>query len=155
LPALIGKGADRAMTPTDGHPLILFDGVCNLCESSVRFVIKRDADATFRFAPLQSDVARDLLQAFDYDHDSLSSMLLIDDGELYRRSRAALKIAKRLDGAWPLFYYLFFWVPRFLADPVYDFIGKRRYRWFGMKEECWIPDENLRRRFVDEPPSNA
>lgn len=137
------------MSPYPDNPLILFDGVCNLCERSVRFVIRRDRKRQFRFASLQSDIGQELLRLYDYDYDALSSMLLIEDGKLHRRSRAALRIARRMDGAWPLFYYLFFWVPTFIADPVYDFIGARRYRWFGRKEECWIPDDDLRSRFLD------
>ena len=132
------------------NPLILFDGVCNLCQRSVQFVIRNDAEKQFRFAALQSEVAASILQEHSYNHDELSSMLLVIDGQLYRESRAALEIAKRLDWPWPLFYYLFFWVPAFIADAVYRFIGNRRYRWFGKKEECWIPDADLASRFIDQ-----
>ena len=131
-------------------PVILFDGVCNLCEKSVRFVIRRDREARFKFASIQSDFGQRQLQEMGYQHDSLSSMLLIQDGLLFRKSKAALRIARQLDGAWPLFYYLFFWVPPLIADPVYDFVGSRRYRWFGMKDECWIPDTDLSDRFLDQ-----
>ena len=134
-----------------GHPVVLFDGVCNLCESTVRFIIARDARSQFRFASLQSDVAQELAAPFDYAPDELSSVLLIEDGRLYSKARAGLRIARRLDGAWPLFYYLFFWVPGFIADPVYDFVGNRRYRWFGRKEACWVPTDDLRARFLDFP----
>lgn len=131
-------------------PLILFDGVCNLCERSVRFVIRNDSANLFRFAALQSDVGASLLREHQYAHDELSSMLVIVDGTLYRESRAALEIAKRLDPPWPLFYYLFVWIPAFMADFVYRFIGKRRYRWFGKKQACWIPDPELTKRFIDQ-----
>jgi len=131
--------------------LILFDGVCNLCESSVHFVIRRDRSRKFRFAALQSAAAREILAPYDYAFDELSSVLLLADGKLYRKSRAALQIARQLDGAWPLVYYALFWIPSVIADPVYDFIGNRRYRWFGVKTECWIPDEGLRQRFLEEP----
>ncbi len=136
-------------------PLILFDGVCNLCESTVHFVVRRDRNKQFRFASLQSEAAEDLLSSHQYDFGTLSSVLLIADDEMYRKSRAALQIVRRLDGAWPLLYYVFFWVPKFIADPVYDFIANRRYRWFGMKSECWIPDDDLRERFIDEPAGDA
>ena len=76
---------------------------------------------------------------------------MIVDDTLYKKSRAALKIVRRLDGAWPLLYYVFFWIPKFIADPVYDFIGNRRYKWFGKKTECWIPNDDLRQRFIDDP----
>jgi len=137
-------------TLIEGRPLILFDGVCNLCQRSVQFVIRNDSSEQFRFAALQSDVARSILQERSYLHDELSSMLVIIDGELYRESRAALEIAKRLNWPWPLCYYLAFWVPAPVADSVYRFIGKRRYRWFGKKEECWIPDPRLAARFIDQ-----
>ncbi|MGI9235978.1 MAG: thiol-disulfide oxidoreductase DCC family protein [Woeseiaceae bacterium] len=131
-------------------PIILFDGVCNLCESSVHFVIRRDGTKNFRFAALQSAAAQEILASFDYACDHLSSVLLVSDGKLYKKSRAALQIARRLDGAWPFMYYAFIWIPPIIADPVYDFIGKRRYRWFGRKSECWIPDEELRARFLND-----
>ena len=131
------------------HSIILFDGVCNLCEHTARFVIQRDKKAHFQFAALQSEIAQDLMSSFPCEDDELSSLLLITDGAMFRKSQAGLQIARRLDGAWPVFYYLFFWVPNFVANPVYDFIGKRRYQWFGRKEECWIPTEELQARFLD------
>lgn len=131
-------------------PVILFDGVCNLCESTVHFVVRRDRNKRFRFASLQSEAAQNLLLRHEYAFDTLSSVLLIVDDKMYRKSRAALQIVRRLDGAWPLLYYVLFWVPAFIADPVYDFIANRRYRWFGKKAECWIPDDDLRQRFIDE-----
>jgi predicted DCC family thiol-disulfide oxidoreductase YuxK len=136
------------------HPVVLFDGVCNLCESTVRFIILRDRDSQFRFASLQSDAARSLIAPFDYSGDDLDSVLLIENGRLFRKSQAGLRIARRLDGAWPLFYYLFSWVPGFIADRVYDFVGNRRYRWFGHKEECWLPTPDLRARFLDITPAD-
>lgn len=138
------------MTSTTNRPLILFDGVCNLCESSVHFIVRRDKNRQFRFASLQSAAAQKILSKHWYEFDELSSVLLITDDKVCRKSRAALKIVKRLDGAWPLLYYAFFWVPKFIADPIYDFIGKRRYQWFGMKDECWIPSDDLRQRFIDD-----
>jgi predicted DCC family thiol-disulfide oxidoreductase YuxK len=80
--------------------------------------------------------------------DSLSSVLLIVNNTLHSKSRAALQILKRLDGAWPVVYYLFFWVPPFIGNPLYDFIGNRRYQWFGRKEECWLPTPELKKRFL-------
>jgi predicted DCC family thiol-disulfide oxidoreductase YuxK len=145
----------QIMTKTAEHPLVLFDGVCNLCESTVLFIIRRDRRAMFRFASLQSSVAGDLLSKYHYSADTLSSVLLIADDQLFRKAEAGLQIVKRLDGAWPVLYYLFCWVPRFIADPIYDFIGKRRYRWFGMKDECWIPTAELRQRFIDDPANTG
>jgi len=84
------------------HPLILFDGICNLCESSVQFVIKHDKRARYRFASLQSDAAQQVLNEYAYDDDELGSVLLVADGRVYQKSRAALRIAKHLDGGWPI-----------------------------------------------------
>jgi predicted DCC family thiol-disulfide oxidoreductase YuxK len=132
------------------HPIILFDGVCNLCARSVQFVIRNDRDGRFRFAPLQSVAGQRLLGEHRYRDSELSSVLLIEDGQIFRKSRAALRIAHNLDGAWPVFYFLFSWVPAFASDWIYDFIGNRRYRWFGRKQECWIPDEDLQSRFLED-----
>ena len=127
-----------------GGPIILFDGVCNLCTSSVQFVIERDSRKRFRFASLQSAAAERLLGA----RDQLDSMVLVADGRIHRRSTAALLIAKRLDGAWPLLALLLA-VPRPLRDALYDWIGRRRYRMFGRRETCWVPQAALTERFLD------
>lgn len=143
------------MTTEHDKPIILFDGVCNLCQSSVQFVIRHDRRARFRFAALQSDIAQQLLEELEYEGDSLSSIVLVSDGQCFRKSRAALRIARQLDGVWPMIYFLFFWIPPFISDVVYDFVGNRRYRWFGKKEECWIPDESLQSRFLSDTTRGA
>ena len=135
-------------TAEAGRPVILFDGVCNLCTGSVRFVIARDARKQFRFASLQSTVADRLLGAQGHQRAGLESMILITDGRVYRRSTAALMIARRLDGLWPLLA-AFLLVPRPLRDAVYDWIGKRRYRLFGKRDACWRPQPELAERFLD------
>ena len=126
------------------RPVILFDGVCNLCTGSVQFVIERDARKQFRFASLQSPIAEKLLGR----RDDLESMVLVQDGKTYRKSTAALLIAKRLDGLWPALS-VFLVVPRFLRDAVYDWIGRRRYRMFGKRDVCWTPRPELAERFLD------
>lgn len=128
--------------------IVLFDGVCNLCQSSVQFVIRHDRQSHFRFAALQSDTGQQLLDDLGHSADELSSMILVSDGRVFQKSRAALRIARQLDAGWPILYYLFFWIPTFISDWVYDFIGDRRYHWFGKKDECWLPDDNLRMRFL-------
>lgn len=130
-----------------GHSIILFDGVCNLCRGSVQFVIKRDTRKRFRFASLQSDVARQLLKEYRLEDSELSAVILIQGGKAYRKSAAALRIAGQLDGLWPLMAG-FLIVPRFITDGIYDFIGQRRYRWFGKMEECWLPSDDLKERFL-------
>jgi predicted DCC family thiol-disulfide oxidoreductase YuxK len=134
-------------SPAD-HPVILFDGVCNLCTGSVRFVIERDARKQFRFASLQSPVAEKLLGAQEHARAGLESMILIRGGRVYRKSTAALMIARRLDGLWPLLA-AFLLIPRPLRDAVYDWIGKRRYRLFGKRDACWRPQAELAERFLD------
>lgn len=126
------------------HPVILFDGVCNLCTGSVQFVIARDSRKRFRFASLQSPVAEKLLG----ERDQLESMVLVVGDKVYRKSTAALKIARCLDGLWPLLS-VFLVIPRFLRDAVYDWIGRRRYRMFGKRDVCWTPRPELAERFLD------
>ena len=131
-------------TAEERGPVILFDGVCNLCTGSVRFVLARDSKRRFRFASLQSAAAERLLG----ERDNLESMVLIEDGAVYRKSTAALRIARRLDGGWPLLAALLF-VPRTLRDAVYDWVGRRRYRLFGKRDVCWTPQPELADRFLD------
>lgn len=127
--------------------VLLFDGVCNLCNSSVNFILARDPKAKFRFASLQSDEGQELLQAFEDRPSDLSSVVLIEDGQLYARSDAALRVARQLSGGWPLLY-AFIVLPRALRDAVYDWIARNRYRWFGKRDSCMMPSPELRSRFL-------
>jgi predicted DCC family thiol-disulfide oxidoreductase YuxK len=129
------------------HPVILFDGVCNLCNGSVLFIIKRDPKARFYFAALQSDVGNSQLKKFGLPAAALNSVLLVKEGKLYQKSNAALEIAKHLRGLWPALYILKI-VPSFLRDGVYTWIARNRYRWFGKKEACMIPTPELKSRFL-------
>jgi predicted DCC family thiol-disulfide oxidoreductase YuxK len=124
--------------------LILFDGVCNFCSANVRFVIQRDPEARFQFASLQSDVGQYF--AKQYGFANLESMVLLQQGRIYQKSSAALRVARQLTGLWPLLF-AFIAVPRPVRDGVYDFIGNRRYQWFGKTEECWVPNADIRSRF--------
>jgi len=128
--------------------LVLFDGVCNLCNSSIQFIIKHDRAAKFKFAPLQSPLAAQHLADLKVGNTPISSIIYIENDEVYQKSTAALKIAKHLDGAWPLLY-AFMIVPKFIRDRVYDLIAKNRYKWFGKTEACWIPTPELKARFLD------
>ncbi len=130
------------------RPVILFDGVCNLCTASVRFVIARDRRKLFRFASLQSPVAKRYLGAEAGLGNGLESVVLVADGRIHRKSTAALLTARRLDGLWPLLV-VFLAVPRPLRDALYDWIGNRRYRWFGRREVCWLPEADLSERFLE------
>ena len=127
--------------------LVLFDGVCNLCNSSIQFIIKHDRAAKFKFAPLQSPLAAQHLADLKVGNTPISSIIYIENDAVYQKSTAALKIAKHLDGAGPLLY-AFMIVPKFIRDRVYDFIAKNRYKWFGKTEACWIPTPELRARFL-------
>ncbi len=134
----------NANSETIPDALILFDGVCNLCSSSVRFIIRRD----LQFATLQSVAGQRLAQR--YGIAGLESVVLIQQGKVYQQSSAALRIARQLNGLWPLLYVLIV-IPRPVRDAVYDFIGQRRYRWFGKTEACWLPDPAIQNRFAAEP----
>ncbi|MGE5836828.1 MAG: thiol-disulfide oxidoreductase DCC family protein [Acidobacteriota bacterium] len=127
--------------------VVLFDGVCNLCNGSVRFIIERDPRARFQFAPLQSPVADRLIGAH-VDRASLpDSVVLVDDGRLYVRSSAALRIARGLRFPWPL-AWVFIVVPRPIRDWVYDLIARHRYAWFGKRDECMVPTSQIKDRFL-------
>ena len=128
--------------------LILFDGVCNLCNSFVRFVIERDPAARFQFAALQSEAARRVLQEHQLPTPLPDSILLVDNGRIFTRSTAALRIARRLTFPWPLTAALLM-VPRPLRDWVYQLVARYRYRWFGRQDRCMVPTPALRSRFIE------
>ncbi|NND88775.1 MAG: thiol-disulfide oxidoreductase DCC family protein, partial [Flavobacteriaceae bacterium] len=117
------------------HKIILFDGVCNLCNSSVLFVIKRDPKNHFRFAALQSEIGKKLLTKHQIDPENTDSIVFIEDERVFVKSTAALRIARHLSGAWPIIS-VFFLVPKFIRNWIYDLIAKNRYRWYGKKDQC-------------------
>ena len=127
---------------------ILFDGVCNLCNGFVQFIIARDPGAHFRFAALSSPAASDMLRQARVASPLPDSLVLIEDGRAYFRSDAALRIARRLPWPWRLAPGLAI-VPRFLRDRVYDWVAAHRYRWFGRRDVCMVPTPELRGRFLD------
>ncbi len=134
--------------PEIQSPVILFDGVCNLCNAAVIFFIKRDKKNVFRFASLQSAFGQSVLQKFHLSANTFNSFILFKNGKVYTRSTAALLVAKELSGGWPLLY-AFIIVPRFIRDAVYNLIAKNRYKWFGKKTECWIPSPALQSKFIE------
>jgi len=137
----------RAATPLEPAAVILFDGVCNLCNGAVTFVIDRDPDAYFAFAPLQSAAARALLGPDAEPAGALETVVLIENGHRYTHSAAALRIARKLSGTWPLLY-AFVVVPKPVRDSVYRWIAGNRYRWFGKTDACRLPTPELARRFL-------
>lgn len=128
--------------------IILFDGICNLCNASVQFTIKRDKKKVFLFASLQSDAAtKILLQLNQKSFNNYDSIILIENEKVYHKSGAVLRIAKNLDGLIK-FFYLFIVIPKPLRDFIYDFVAKNRYKWFGKKSTCMIPNKAIADRFL-------
>jgi len=128
-------------------PILLFDGVCNLCNGFVQFVIKIDPQGKFRFASLQSDIGQELLTQHRLSPKSLNTVVMIDGSRAYTRSDVPLEAARKLGGFWTLFY-VFKIIPRSLRDGIYNWIAQNRYRWFGKKDECWLPTPDLKERFL-------
>ena len=129
-------------------PIILFDGVCNLCNKSVQIVLLKDKAAIFKFASLQSAVGQKLLQEYNLPTESFGSFVLIQNQKVYLKSTAALMVAKQLSGAIKLLYG-FMIVPAFIRNFVYNIIAKNRYKWFGKKDSCMIPTPELKARFLN------
>ena len=136
------------LQPVTNQPIILFDGICNLCNSSVQYVIKHDPKAVFKFAFLQSASGQQLLKQYDLSANDMNSFVLIQDNKAYTRSTAALFVAKRLTGISKLLYG-FIIVPLFIRNVVYNIIAKNRYKWFGKKDSCMIPTASLQSRFLN------
>lgn len=137
------------MTVAQGKKIILFDGVCNLCNGAVTFIIKRDKHDRFRYAPLQSEVGKALARKHAIDTSSIDTIILIDEDQYYTKSAAALVIARHLSGGYPFLYGLMI-LPSFIRDGLYDIIAKNRYRWFGKRESCMVPTPELKAKFLDE-----
>lgn len=128
-------------------PIILFDGLCNLCNSSVQFIIKHDDKALFKFASLQSDIGQALLKQYGLAAQNINSIILIQQGAAYYKSTAALKVAMQLNGLVKLLYIGII-IPAFIRNTVYDVIAKNRYKWFGKKDSCMLPTPHLKNRFL-------
>lgn len=135
------------MKENKSHKVILFDGVCNLCNGAINFVIKKDKRNVFKFAALQSEAGIMLLSKYKIDTSKVDSIILVDGENCYVKSSAALRIAKDLSGGYPLLYG-FLILPRFIRDAVYDYIARNRYKWFGKKESCMIPTPELKSKFL-------
>jgi len=139
---------------TDGATIepsiVLFDGVCNLCNSSVQFILKRDRKKKFRFASMQSEPGQALLKKKGLPLEKFDTFVLIQNGKAYTQSTAALRTLRQISWPWPLLYPLIL-VPAFLRNAVYTFIARRRYRWFGKKDSCALPKPEWRDRFLEGP----
>ena len=132
---------------TGSKPVILFDGVCNYCNGMVNFVIRQDKKQQMHFATLQSDVAQDLLGYHGLPKDNFDSFVFIENNQAYLQSTAALKVMNRLPWYWK-WTQIFWAVPKFIRDSVYNFIAKRRYKWFGKKTECMVPTPEMKAKFL-------
>ena len=129
------------------HPVILFDGVCNLCSGSVQFILKRDKDKKFLFASLQSSFGQKILTQFNLPTDNFNSFILYQDGKIFSKSTGALKMFSQLQGwKWVRIFWI---VPKLIRDTVYSLIANNRYKWFGKKEECMVPTPELKERFLE------
>ena len=129
-------------------PILLFDGVCNLCNFSVRFTIKRDPNFKFLFASLQSAVGQKLLKQFKLPTHEIYTFVLINKNKATMKSTATLEVFKRLKGLWPLLY-TFIFIPNPIRDFIYDLIANNRYKWFGKRDQCMVPSSSIEKRFLD------
>jgi predicted DCC family thiol-disulfide oxidoreductase YuxK len=127
--------------------VILFDGVCNFCNNSINFVIKRDKKNQIKFAALQSLAGAQLIEQYGLPAKDMQSFIFIENGVAYNRSTAALRVCRLLGGGWPL-CYAFIIVPKFIRDGLYNFIAKNRYKWFGKQNECMVPTPAVRAKFL-------
>ena len=129
------------------HPVILFDGVCNFCDASVNFIIDHDPKQHFKFTAQQLDAGQEILRKNGLDPAKLDTLVLAEDGKVYTRSTAALRIAKQLSGGWKLLY-VFIIIPRPIRDVFYNLFANYRYKLFGKKEACRVPTATERARFI-------
>ncbi len=136
------------MKKIQDNPIIFFDGVCNLCNSSVQFILKRDKNELFLFSSLQSDASKEILLQYKLENLDLRSIILLENGKVYQKSTAILRIAKRLSGLYK-YTYGFIIIPTFIRDFLYSFVAKRRYKWFGKRTSCVIPTADLKLRFLE------
>lgn len=128
--------------------IILFDGVCNLCNASVQFVLKRDRKKQFRFASLQGKFGQEVLRKHQLPVNTFNSFILLEGDKIYCRSTGALRMLKYLGAPWSLMY-IFILVPAVIRDGVYNWISQNRYKWFGKKESCWLPKPEWKELFID------
>ena len=127
--------------------VILFDGVCNLCNSTVQFILKRDKQSRFKFASLQGEFGQRTLSSFGLPESSLNSFILLEGEKIYTHSTGALRVLLHLGGVWKLLY-VFIIIPRFIRDGVYNIIARNRYKWFGKRSICYLPTVNIKDRFI-------
>jgi predicted DCC family thiol-disulfide oxidoreductase YuxK len=134
---------------TFSGPLLLFDGVCNLCNSSVRFVIRYDRKKIIKFTPLQSDQGRSIGHKLGLETNQLQSIIYQKDGRYFQKSRAVIEVLSDMGGVWP-FARMFLIIPTKLADWMYEQVARKRYKWFGKKNVCMVPSPDIQKRFLTD-----
>ncbi len=127
--------------------LLLFDGVCNLCNTAVQLVIKHDKSGAIKFASIQSDIGQEILKAYSISTNEIFTLVFIDNQNAFVKSDGALRVAHYLSG-WPKLISKFDFIPRGIRDKIYDLIAKNRYKWFGKKESCMLPTKDIAARFI-------
>lgn len=130
------------------HPVILFDGLCNLCAETVQFILKRDKKKKFRFASLQSEFGQRLLKENGMSAEGLNTFVLLENEKVHVRSSGALRVLRHLPLPWPVLYALII-VPPFIRNGIYDWVAKKRYQWFGKRNNCWLPKPEWKELFLD------
>ena len=136
------------MNLPENKKIILFDGVCNLCDNAIQYVIKHDKKDVFRFVPLQSDLGKEILNYLKIDTSKMDSIILYEPGIAYfYKSDAALEIVKDLNGLlkWSIIFKI---IPSGLRNPIYDYVARNRYKWYGKKDACMIPTPELKAKFL-------
>jgi len=131
------------------QPILFFDGVCNLCNSTIDYVIRKDASETIRFAPLQSDTAAKLLPDHNIDPNDLDTVILLQDSQVYTRAAAAIRIMDIIGGWMKIPAFIGKLMPSFISNAIYRLVARNRYRWFGKEETCRIPTAAEATRFLD------
>lgn len=121
------------------HAVIIFDGLCNLCNNKINFVIRNDKKDYFRFTPLQSEIGKKQLAKHHIHQHNFNTFFLLENNKTYKQSTAALRIIKKLDGLWPILYVLII-IPAFMRNVIYNIIAKNRYKWWGKRDSCTVPD---------------
>lgn len=137
----------ETVSNSDENHIVIYDGLCNLCDISILFIIRNDQRGKFKFVSCQSELGRKLQCRYEVDTIQEGTVILIKHGEVYIRSDAAVEIARELDSVWKYVSFLRV-LPRPFRDYLYTVVSKNRYRWFGKKNECLLPDDHLRKRFI-------
>jgi predicted DCC family thiol-disulfide oxidoreductase YuxK len=143
----VAKPDTTAIGSGEAESILLFDGVCNLCNAAVNFVIDRDPRARIKFASLQSEAGQQLLKRFGLSTSDFDTMVLVEGDRYYTRSSAGLRLSRRLKQPWPLLYGLII-IPPPIRNLVYNVIARHRYRWFGRSQECRVPTPESSQRFL-------